>query len=565
VSDPEVIFLKNGNMIFRFKQMMLMDGEKNLKTQNFKIKNNNLVEKIKNVFSTKSDKVMDQQTFLDEFGDDITDMKFDENYDYLFTFTSKNVSQVQVLEKKVILNDQYTTQDSFSDFLLGKNNVKSEKNNIYLNNNSNSINTCREPNAHIISLNPQNIKIGLNGVMKKPIKLVILQIPECKKQKFNISILVKEAGVSFIGLLISNVIKDILFSFLNNKDVLDVVRNDHLPKGNTFVKFDEFFGTYDCKQFPEFYDEFSSFKSNTFVKSFFIKDYEKQMNMERKDQNQLKWLEEYISQFNMSLPQNIQKGLNCRYNLVFPEYMTLSLLMFFWVLYLVCTLTVIYHQRKALRIGKWFQLIHRTYMFWYETFMQSLLLVYFYNLTSFCHLLKLVKSVNFGLLEFGVLVLRGAFVTYPLFYFQENIILKEKQIEKKKKTKKIKKCNKKEIPTKNNKNNATERIKETNKNKKKNKNQDPYPIKNTFFKELPFRNIYASWIRKKNQIITYIRVSFKNNFRLKKKNKNELIPKKPIKKKPIIKKYVLEIVEPKKQNKTKKPKLPPSNKFYIYN
>jgi hypothetical protein len=406
---------------------------------------------------------------------------------------------------------------------------------------------CPTPKAHVLEINPDNIKLGFNGILKKSVKLVMISVDKCVQKSLDAIQLAKEVAVSFLGLIISNLIKELLFSFLNNKDLFDVIRYDNLPKGERYKKFDSFFSTFDCKSFPHFFEDYTSFKSNTFLKSFFIPNYTDLLNTPLFNHFESEWLKEYKQQSQRKMSSYITSGLNCRFNLIFPEYMTLFFLIIFWILYILYAFVYFYHRWNAIKKSKTYYQIKRIYKFWYRLFINSLLLVYYYNLISFCFLIKLLNTVYFGYSEFLLMVIRGAFIMFPLFNFLKELNKKNKEIKKQKLKKKNKKKKSKSKINKN-KNLQNNRIQTSKKVKENNQ------IPNTFTKELPTKTVYATWIIKKNKILIYIRTFFKKLFFNKRKLNLFSVPNLSVT--PVIKpykteKYVLEIVEPKNSDKPK--------------
>jgi hypothetical protein len=125
-------------------------------------------------------------------------------------------------------------------------------------------------------------------------------------------------------------------------------------------------------------------------------------------------------------------------------------------------------------------------------------------------MLKMVPSIGFGLIDYFIMVFRGAFVVYPWFKFLGDYNDKTEEINKNK-TKKDKKKKRK--------------------NKKANQIQE-----HEFIKEMPTKRIHAFWKRTKNDVKVFIRISFLGN----NPNKND-----PLMKKHLLK-YNLKIINNKK-------------------
>jgi hypothetical protein len=381
-----------------------------------------------------------------------------------------------------------------------------------------SENICNIPKAHIIKIKPVNIKTGLNGVLKKPLNLIIISDPKCRENKINISSTIKEASVSLIVLVISNYLQEILFSLMNNKDILDIIKYTQTQETEIFLKIDQLFNTFNCNNFLSLHSDWESFLSSVNIRARFLDNYETGLWSNLRKQDEKFWYLEYCKMFKRRYSKSILSGLNCKYNMILPEYTMLFFLGIFVIISLISNLWLHFEIMKAKPSLNKINTSKKIKNFFHSLFFNSLLFVYFYNLIAFCIMLKVVPTIGFGLIDYWIMIIRGAFVMYPLFNFLKEFNQKTKQINKKEK--KIKK------------------------KKKKKKMQ----IKQTkmFTKRMPKKRIHGFWEQNHNTVKAFIRISFLN------KNCQENDP--AIKQKFF--KYNLEIIEDKNPQKIIKRKKP---------
>lgn len=516
-----------------FKEAIVYDQKKSFSIALHYIKSEIFLISFENYFGKdemSNKTILNSFEFFYNFSETLKSINQDDSI--YFIFLSSRVSKVKILEKLIDLSEAKQTNMSFEEFLNQKQQEDAKNSSIKLQDTTDqdSIDSslvCPQAKAYVIDIDPKNIKIGINGVLKKKMQLVIIPKYQCQQNSINLIQLAKEVSLSFLGLIISNFFKEYLFSFLNNKDIFDVIRFHDSKKGEIYSQFENFFTTFNCKQFPSIYNETNSFFSNFKIKSFLIKNYTDSIDISNYERNNFEWLDEYSKQFRINIPSGIIGGLECKYNLIFLEYLMIVFFFLSCFIGLIYILSLHYHRWNTLENTNFLNRIKKMYNFFYKTFMNSLLLVYFYNLGSFCVLMKLVRSIKFGMFDFIVLLLRGGFITFPLFDFYLEIYqksLKDKE------------------NLKNDKNDVRTNFNQTNRYQND-------KIQNIFYKDFKTKQVFASWIQKNNTILLNIRISLKKLFdRHSKKiltsNRN------------TTKKYILQInqdkIKPKKTQNSRK-------------
>ena len=340
------------------------------------------------------DSLISKEVFISNFNDFFGHDLLLPDQDYAFFLFLDAVSNIKIFEKTLEINT------------LPR---QSEQN-------------CPPSYVHIVTLSPEMIKVGLDGVLPKNLNLVFISNPDCVTEKVNIIEITKEASLSFVFLVLSNYFQDVLFSLLNNKDVLDLVKYVQLPKDQKFVDMENFFATFRSDHFLPISEDWVSFLSNQRIKRFLIKDFEDESFKTRK------WLEKATRKYESRFSSSILGGLRCRYFLIFPEYLMLSLLSILWLIYLVSSMIGLVRSKKFIKICV---KLYTLSGFFHKSFMSSLLLIYFYNVTAFCSVVKLLTSLNFGAVEFVILVVRGGFITYPWIQLAKRLFEVQRAIRKK--------------------------------------------------------------------------------------------------------------------------------------
>ena len=497
---------------FSFRNAIILDKSRDIDHGYFEIKDpvfTDLLEKFLEKGDSDLHKILGYREFVDLFPGYFTP-EADPMYEFHISFVQEKLGQVTVLEKKLDLSGFRLIDSRFKDFVENTSQVKFSKTHATLDL-PKSKTSCPNPKAYLAVIDPEHIKIGINGVIQEKAYLLVLSKPPCQEESIDVQQIAKEVSVTFLCLLVSNFLKDMLFSFLNNKDVLDVVKFHEFPKAEKYLEFDAFFSTFDCSQFPAIYDQSASFRSNQRIKSVLLGE---SLGTETSD-----WqlLEEYQRQYLEKLPRFVRLGTQCLYNPIFPEYVMLGLVALFWMSSCVHACSVSLQTKSS---GKTMTLpkgVARIKTFFYQTLTNSILLIYFYNLASFCTLGKLVKSLSFGAVDFGLLCVRGAVLTFPLFGMLTEVF-KESELSKQTKRRSTRTRRRKKLQTKRN-------------------------IPNTFVEDFSFKKVYATWTRNKNEVIAHLRISYK-----------DLGGSRPLKRKTIFRKHVLQIIDQERRPVKPRPK-----------
>lgn len=357
-----------------------------------------------------------KEEFISKFGDAFGRDILSSDEDFAFSYFPDKVLEVQMFEKSIKIDD-FSKNNESSSYLVNTT-EKNEEAFTPINHDTSKQNfniTCPLSYAHVVTIKPEMIKVGLNGILSKNFNLVLISRPECKPKSVNVVEIAKEASLSFISLIISNYLQDILFSFLNNKDVLDLVKYNKLPKNDMFIEMENFFTTFRCDHFVSINEDWSSFQSNQKIKAFLMKDFKDESS------NTREWFDELMRQFQSKYHANILDSFSCKYFLIFPEYLTISLLAVLSLIYVFYEIFFwIYKKQSRKSILICLKIIY-LYDFFYTSFMSSLLLIYFYNVTAFCSLIKLLTTFKFGAIDFMILIFRGGFITYPWIEFVKRV------------------------------------------------------------------------------------------------------------------------------------------------
>ena len=308
---------------------------------------------------------------------------------------------------------------------------------VSLNDNNNSDNvslSCPYIMSYSFKIKPIDFKASINGVLSKPQTIIVLSQKNCPVESNTLSEKVKEFGLSLASVIAGNFIREFLFSFLNNKEMLDLIKFDSVPEDEDFNRIDLFFTTFNCQLYQPFSTDMASFQSNLQIKNWFFPGFEGQI-LESIGSNDLGlWLDEYQRQIFTGIPQSIIDFLMCRYSLVSPEYILLFLLgvkiiLDFLKLVSLCVKTrdeVPSFKKKVkeklVKISDFFD----------NQLLQICFLIYFYNLIALLSFIKLIKFSLFGWADFVNIMFRSFLIVYPIDkmideyneYFEANVITK---------------------------------------------------------------------------------------------------------------------------------------------
>lgn len=277
---------------------------------------------------------------------------------------------------------------------------------------------CANPVAYNIKVSPENIKAGVDGVIEADLTVLVVVDPACKKQTTSVGSVVKRLSLSFVGLIMLNLFREIMYSFLNIKDVLDLVKFDAVSEQGSMARLDEWFFTSDCQIYLPFSHDGASFDSHLRVKTWLLGNYLEHIRSHFMSKAPQSWLGEYAKQEYAKLPQAVREHQSCRFRLIVSEY---------FVLVLSCLLVlgkalplVVWCFAKAptsKKVSKAMSCLAVAHGKCRNLLLASVLLAIFYNVAAFVSVVKLARTMLFGLADFGVLAVRGWFVVYPLFSF----------------------------------------------------------------------------------------------------------------------------------------------------
>ena len=340
---------------------------------------------------------------------------------------------------------------------------------------------CSAGQASVTRIRPDDIKIGLNGYLESGLTLVTVWDSECSQTSKDISVIVKEISVSLCTIIAGNLLQDVLFSLLNNKDMLDIIKYESTPKSRDYRRFEQFFTTFDCDNFHAMSSDWRSFESNSAIRSWFVADYRASLDTQLFRADPDFWFYEYMRQTSTRLPRGTLDSFACRHKLILSEYMALCLLCLLLLVNLVVFFWICGARPESVGKARQIHRINSVSRYLHTTFLSSVLFIYYYNLISFCSMIKYVRSVSFGMVDFWLLFFRGKLIVYPLFQILRSI---------------------QKARTSDDSNSSQNPVK---KSKKKPKSRVD---KNAFTTKLATKRIHAFWTRKKDQIRTIVRISY---------------------------------------------------------
>ena len=273
MSSPSLVELPDQKLVFSFKKNLVLDKSVDLEFTSYTIQNKEFldaVQSLKESGPSQSLLYFDKETFYNNFGGYFTttsSFASEKPEQSLFYYTESELSEIIVLEKS-IKNQTNPDHKLFDEYLsqlsTDKTNQKTNTQPI-----DNKQTHCPQPIAYTLKIHPTNIKVGLDGILKQPLNLIILANPPCQDQKLDLRKIARDVSYSFVVLILSNFLQDILFSLMNNKDILDIIKYHHFPKDDMYTLFDDFFGTFDCNQFFSICNDSFSYSSNKKIRGFF--------------------------------------------------------------------------------------------------------------------------------------------------------------------------------------------------------------------------------------------------------------------------------------------------------
>ena len=342
---------------------------------------------------------------------------------YFFFYLPHRISYFTILGQKIELDNAQTSKSSFFQYLskfrpqmadLGSLGAASDPKPEY---------SCAHSQAYKVKLLPSVVKAGISDYLEEPLSIFVLSRADCEKASFNLRDLVPAISFQLVLVLLSSYLRDILFSFLNNKKLLDMVQFDATPKTENFQQLKGFFKSTSCFLIRSFYRPSDPFASNKRVKRWFIRDHGSQFDgsaMFSRDRDL--WESEVAANYNRKFPAPVLARFGCRYNYTVPEYLVSS--SFAFLCLFACLATLVRLVRPKKEIHCWF-LIQRfasqALGLFQRVFLRTALLVYFYNLIAFCSMITQVKSPFFTPFDFALLSIRSMLLVYPLLTMLEEL------------------------------------------------------------------------------------------------------------------------------------------------
>ena len=274
-----------------------------------------------------------------------------------------------------------------------------------------------------VKLAATDFKASIDGIMRNGQQIFLISRPQCAQSGNSLLQKISEVSISILSIATGNLIREYLFSFLNNKEMLDLVKFDSVDEAQEYGRIDSFFATFDCLHYEPYHSASRSFESGKWIRGLFVPEYHRQF-AERVFADE-PWLAELERQHLAKYPASIRDHVKCRFRLISPEYLllgTCGLVVMFGLLCFVCnTIAKRRKEDKANDEDRTRKVCSSVYRFFEKQFGQILFFIYFYNLISFLSFLKLVKSAIFGGFDFACLALRCFFVCYPLKFLVDNL------------------------------------------------------------------------------------------------------------------------------------------------
>ena len=490
-------------LAFEFQEGMAVDQSREVSAEWFHVPTPRFVDAVREFYSEQDSGGLMP---LEQLFSGAVDLKRKPQNRVFLYYTSEEIKGVSILGKKLNLSDFDKSDVSLNEYLQGHLETDVEGLDILSQEVADPPNATASPcalaKAYRVSLDPDDIKVGVNGVLSEPVTLVVVCEPKCQEGIMDSGSLIKEVSISLGSILVSNLFKEIVFSAVNSKDLLDIVRFDSVTEPPEYAGFEDFFSTFDCNHFPSFGHTRDSLDSNLRIKSLLIGGFESPVNPRLLGPDERDWFAEYLSQLNSRFSGAVLGTFDCKYKLVLSEYIILVLLGVHALLWLGRRVSALLVAPPREPKGHRVSCCGQAAAYLYMTFFNSLLLVYFYNLVAFCGLLAHVKSLAFGLVDFVLMVARGSVVTFPLIEFFGKVSLPSGSTGDKPRTL-------------------------SRPSQKKTRQQQHHK----FTTRLRKKRVHASWARRKRRIDAVVRISFDRSAPYRKKRKD------------ITLRYKLEVVD----------------------
>ena len=370
--------------------------------------------------------------FSDKFSSIFGELSFRNSPKHTMLYcTERGIKTIQVLDREIHLAELPTDAASFSDYLAQYKSAKADPSSdsgprLPRTSGDEAAEpqiTCNVRHVYKVSITPENIKAGLSNYLERDIDVLIVTRGDCADTPFSLGDLVPEISYSLILVLVSSYLRDVLFSFLNNKKLLDIVQFDPVPKFESFEQLKGFFKSTSCFLIRKVHAPDRPFESNSAIKKLFIPDYGSRFEGSVLHAAQYDfWESETTRQYDLKFPSVMIARYQCRHHFTVPEYfaivsfvlLVLSGAVMYCVLLIRTTKHVAFVYRLKRRAVRLVGLVHRV-------FLRVLLLIYYYNVIQFFTMITQVKSLFFTGYDFAIVTVRSALMLYPLLTMVQSL------------------------------------------------------------------------------------------------------------------------------------------------
>ena len=357
----------------------------------------------------------------------------DEVYVHLI---SEQMSKIFLLGNSLDLSHLPVSAESFSENFMAENKIAptqidNQKVRQKLESNKTGI-ACDSRQVYKMQIKPENIKAGVNGYLDTAKTIYVISLDSCRKSESKVVLFLSDFSFSLAFLILTNYLKEIMFSFLNNKDMLDLVLFDSVPKGNSFDAMQSVFLTSTSDYFQSFVNWQFEIESNNTVRAYFVQDYKGTTATRFYEQNATLWFKELIRQNVQKDCLSIFSQIESSYKLAVSEYLALFVLIIHLILRFLAVLFMLFKSKKTSpKSAKVYAMWNKLMAYFRQVKVNSLLLVFYYNLSNFLSLSLLSKTVLFGLKGNLITTLRSFMVVYPVFCLFDDIGSNQQSIDNK--------------------------------------------------------------------------------------------------------------------------------------
>lgn len=351
-----------------------------------------------------------EQHFAEHFGKLRTDTALGRLF---FYYTPSQVHTLTIMDKQLATADLTPARRTLSEYLSEPVPTTDDP----------AQNACGVQQAFRVTIRPANVKAGVSEYLPESVDVLLISQADCASSGFSVRDLVPELSYSLVLVLVSSYLRDVLFSFLNNKKLLDMVQFDQVPKFESYSRIKDFFRSTSCFLLRRVYSPRDAFESNSRVRRLFVRGYDARFaDSALLSADAEFWRSEVKRQSDLKFPRPLLLRFGCRYNFTVPEYLVVfslaftcvtSALLGLFVYARGCLSKPTFHRAHSqlVRLGRFCQ----------RVFMRTVLLVYYYNAIQFLTFVTQVRSYFFSVYDFGVVSMRSALVVYPLLKMLEQL------------------------------------------------------------------------------------------------------------------------------------------------